>query len=156
PQRRHLAADIQLHASSALAVDTDPLPLVVLAAITAEVGHKRELDLARAYLEQALRIDDKQLAVHLGLAWLASVGFDWTAAFAAAERAVALAPRSEEALRVAGILGVRVAGFKTAGARLAALKAQPYDVLLARGIAARAQGDWHTAEGLYQKAIQLD
>jgi tetratricopeptide (TPR) repeat protein len=156
PQRRQLAADAELHASSALAVDANPLPLVVLALLTAEVGDKRKLELARAYLDRAVQIDDKHPAVHLGRSMLASLRFDWTLAFASAERAVVVDPRSEEALRVAGLVGVRVRRFDTAGARLATLKAQPYAVLVGRAIAARAKGNWKAAESLYVKAIQAD
>jgi tetratricopeptide (TPR) repeat protein len=156
PQRRQLAADAELHASSALAVGADPLPLVVLALLTAEVGDKRKLELAGAYLDRAVQIDDKHPAVHLGRAMLASLRFDWTAAFASAERAVAVDPRSAEALRVAGLVGVRVRRFDTAGACLATLKAQPYAVLVGRAIAARAKGNWKAAESLYLTAIQAD
>ena len=156
PKRKQLAADAELHASSALAVDPDPLPLVVLAALVADGGDKRSRELSRAYLDQAYRMNDKSAAVHAASSVLAARRGEWTMAYAMAERAVALDPRSDEAQRIAGLVGVRVGKFDAAAPRLAALRAQPYAVLVARGIAARALGDAKAAEGFYLKAIQLD
>jgi tetratricopeptide (TPR) repeat protein len=156
PQRKQLANDAELHASNALAVDSDPLPLVVLAAIAADSGDKRKLELARAYLEQAIRVDDKSTTVLAARAVVAARRGEWTFALSIAERAVTLAPHAEAALRVAGILGVRAGQFDTARTRLATIKTPAYDVLVARAIAARGLGDPHAAETLYQQAIQLD
>jgi tetratricopeptide (TPR) repeat protein len=156
PKRKQLVSDAEFQATNALALDADPLPFVVLAMITADGGDKHKLDLARAYLDQAQQIDDKRGSVYIARAALAARRGEWTLAGASAERAVAVEPHSDDALRAAGLLDARVGRFDSARSRLSAVKVQRYDVLVARGIAARALGNGRDAEAFYQKAIQAD
>jgi tetratricopeptide (TPR) repeat protein len=156
PQRKQLVNDAEFQAENALAIDADPLPLVVLAALAADSGDKRKLELARAYADRAIQIDDKNATVWAARAVVEARRGEWMLALSSADRAVTLAPHAEPALQVAGILAVRAGQFDAARTRLAAVKGKTYDVLVARGIAARGLGDLPAARSFYEQASKLD
>ena len=65
-------------------------------------------------------------------------------------------PTSEVALRISGLVAAHVAVFDTARDRLARVKDQSYEVVLARGIAAHGLGDSKAARSFFEQAIRLD
>lgn len=154
PARRQLVSDADYQARNALALASEPLPYLVLAMITAD--DPRKLELARALVDQAMQLDDKDALVHVTRAVLAARAGDWTLAVHESSRALELAPQSEVAQRVGGLVAAHAGMFDLARTRLASLNQQPYEVVLARAVAARGLGDVKAAEALYGKAIQLD
>lgn len=153
PARRPLASEADFQARNALGVRYDVAPYVVLAMLAAEDKH---LDIARVLIDQAMLGDDKNALLYAARAVIAARRGDWTLAYQSAEGAVAADPKSEVALRTSGLIASRVGMFDTAKARLASVKEQSYEVVLARAIAARGLGDKQAAELLYQQAIKLD
>jgi hypothetical protein len=153
PERKPLAADAAFQARSALAVRHDALPYVVLAMIALEEGN--HLDLAQGLIDQALRDDDKSPVLYAAHAVIDARRTNWTLAWAYANRAMTVDPKSEVALRISGLVAAHVGAYDTASERLAKLKDQTYEVMLARAIAARALGDTKSAEALDRQARDL-
>jgi tetratricopeptide (TPR) repeat protein len=151
PARTALAAEATLVARRAAHGDTASEVVVAMIALEQDGP-----GVARVLLEQALLGDDKSALLYAAGAVIDARRGDWTRAYAFAERAVAAEPRSEVALRISGLVAAHVGVFDTARDRLASVKDQSYEVVLARGIAAHGLGDSKAARAYFEQAIRLD
>jgi len=149
-------ADVELHASSALAVKPGPLPYVVLALAALEDDRKPAFELARMLITQAEQIDPKSAAAMAARGLLAIRENDWTLAHDAFARAAALAPGDESIQLAAAITALYVGQADAASKLLANVKAKSYEAFVARGVAAHELGKTADAEAAYKKALKID
>ena len=151
--RKQLEADVTWHAQSALAVNHDGTPHVVLAHVALDA---RKLDLAAQLLHDAVNTNDKLASAYEARGVLAVRKDTWSAAVESFERAATAAPTSDSARLGAALASLRVGRFDVASKHLAAIKTSTYDVELARGVAARGLSDVTKAEAAYEAAVKRD
>jgi len=151
PNRRALEDDVRSQASNAAAVTDHPAPLVVLALLGYASADPKHHGLAPYFLRRARLLDDGSPYVDLARGVI-----DPGVALDAFQRAAAAVPDLEEAHQDLGLTYLMLRRPDEASAELARVTTRSYDVLVARGIAARRMARHADAEARYAEAIALD
>jgi tetratricopeptide (TPR) repeat protein len=152
PNRKQVTETAERYAMSAAAMAnlSRPEPYYQLALIALE---RNRLPLAKALSQEAQKLD---VSPHTDLlrAYLAARGTGGTLQIL--ETAATSSWTLEETQLALGLQHLTLRRYQDAVVALAKVKRPGYDVLIARGIAARGLGKWADAEARYTEALKLD
>ncbi|MBA2539466.1 MAG: hypothetical protein H0V17_07525 [Deltaproteobacteria bacterium] len=152
PARKQLTATAELHASSAAAVGNrgGPGPYVQLGILALE---QNKLPLARAYADDAKKVDT---APEVDLLLAAIELRHGRPALHILEAAAAAPWKLDDTYLALGLHYLALRRYHDATTALAKVKRTSYDVVIARGVAARGMGKLADAEARYNEALALD